>query len=148
MLIRISAHDIPPPPSGPPPKKVKETKLELETAPPPPPPRKPDETESVLQITTTDGQTLSEKETERDIPEAAEATKKSDEISGTQIEMVTIAKPQPSQVAVVRKREPSFSKEPLKKRILSDFPSEDNDPFDSFGAAGPKIRTPRFILIL
>merc|ERR1712137_571437 len=38
----------------------------------------------------------------------------------------------------VRKREPSFSKDPIKKRILNDFPTDESaDPFDSFGAAGP-----------
>ena len=115
--------DIPPPPSGPPPKRVKETKP-LVDVPPPPPPRtvrveKPATEESIVEPV--------------DKEQSAEPQPPSPTIPIKQTNSPT-----------VRKREPSFSKDPIKKRILNDFPTdESSDPFDSFGAAGPTQRPPQ-----
>ena len=118
ILTLPIASDIPPPPSGPPPKRVKP---EVDVPPPPPPRTVRQEPQPA---------------TENNIVEPVEPS----------------AEPQPpSPIPVklnspVRKREPSFSKDPIKKRILNDFPTDESaDPFDSFGAAGPTRPPQRYI---
>ena len=119
MITLPLTSGIPPPPSGPPPKRVKEAKPDLDV-PPPPPPR----TIRVEKNPTT----------ENNIVESVDT-----ELESAEPQPPSPPPPKPvKQNSPVRKREPSFSKDPIKKRILNDFPTdESSDPFDSFGAAGP-----------